>query len=59
MLGIKTLINDPPLQERDGGSSTFYNTEILDCDVVTLHVPYNEVESFRLRIYLMKKKLKD
>ena len=23
-IGIKTLINDPPLQERDGGSSTFF-----------------------------------
>ena len=38
------------------GSSTFSTIqEILDCDVVTLHVPYNEIESFRLRIYLMKK----
>ena len=41
-IGIKTLINDPPLQERVVALLLFYNATILDCDVVTLHVPYNE-----------------
>ena len=58
-LGIKTLINDPPLQERDGGSSTFSTIqEILDCDVVTLHVPYSEVGEFPTKDLFDEEKLK-
>ena len=56
---IKTLINDPPLQERDGGASTFSTIqEILDCDVVTLHVPYNEVGEFPTKDLFDEEKLK-
>ena len=58
-LGIKTLINDPPLQERDGGSSRFSPMqEILDCDVVTLHVPYNEAGKFPTKDLFDEEKLK-
>ena len=58
-IGIKTLINDPPLQERDGGSSTFSTMQqILDCDVVTLHVPYNEVGEFPTKDLFDEEKLK-
>ena len=58
-LEIKTLINDPPLQEWGGGSSTFSSMqEILDCDVVTLHVPYNEVGRFPTKDLFDEEKLK-
>jgi len=38
-LGFKVLMNDPPL-ERKFGSQEFVSIDrILDCDVITLHVP--------------------
>lgn len=58
-LGIKTLINDPPLQECNGGSPVFSTMqEILDCDVVTLHVPYNEDGKFPTKDLFDEEKLK-
>ena len=58
-LGIKTLINDPPLQERDDDSSTLSTIEeILDCDVETLHVPYNEIGEFATKDLIDEERLK-
>ena len=40
-LGMKVLLNDPPLQ-RNGDKRNFVELdEILKCDIVTLHVPLN------------------
>jgi erythronate-4-phosphate dehydrogenase len=40
-LGMKVLLNDPPLQ-RNGDKRNFAELdEILKCDIVTLHVPLN------------------
>ncbi|VAX27736.1 Erythronate-4-phosphate dehydrogenase [hydrothermal vent metagenome] len=40
-LGIKTVINDPPLQ-RDSNENKFLSLEeTLKCDIVTFHVPLN------------------
>ncbi len=58
-LGIKTLINDPPLQERNSKSATFSTMQdILDCDVVTLHIPYNEAGRFPTKDLFDEEKLK-
>ncbi len=58
-IGIKTLINDPPLQERDGDSSIFSTMQqILDCDVVTMHVPYNGEGRFPTKDLFDEGKLK-
>ncbi len=41
-LGMKTVINDPPLQ-RAGFNAKFSSLdEVLECDIVTLHVPLNK-----------------
>jgi erythronate-4-phosphate dehydrogenase len=41
-LGMKTVINDPPLK-RAGFKSDFSSLdEVLKCDIVTLHVPLNK-----------------
>jgi erythronate-4-phosphate dehydrogenase len=41
-LGMKTVINDPPL-ERNGFIADFSSLdEVLKCDIVTLHVPLNK-----------------
>lgn len=40
-LGMKVLLNDPPLQ-RDGDSREFVDLdEILKCDIITIHTPLN------------------
>jgi erythronate-4-phosphate dehydrogenase len=40
-LGMKVLLNDPPLQ-RDGNLNFFVGLdEILKCDIITLHTPLN------------------
>ncbi|WP_289770016.1 4-phosphoerythronate dehydrogenase [uncultured Duncaniella sp.] len=40
-LGIKTIVNDPPLQRQSSGSYRFYSlSDIADkCDVITVHTP--------------------
>jgi erythronate-4-phosphate dehydrogenase len=41
-LGMKSVINDPPL-ERDSNSNVFSSLEeALKCDIVTFHVPLNK-----------------
>lgn len=41
-IGMKVLVNDPPL-ERDGYDYNFSSfEEILGCDIITLHVPMNK-----------------
>ncbi len=37
--GMKTLINDPPLQRKTGGKNFVSLSEALEADIVTLHVP--------------------
>jgi erythronate-4-phosphate dehydrogenase len=38
-LGMKVLLNDPPLQRRTGDAKYLPLTELFDCDFVTLHTP--------------------
>jgi erythronate-4-phosphate dehydrogenase len=38
-LGFKVLMNDPPLQRKFGPQEFVPLDKILDCDVITLHVP--------------------
>lgn len=41
-LGMKVLLNDPPL-ERNGDPRKFVSlSEILKCDIITLHTPLNQ-----------------
>lgn len=39
-LGIKTLANDPPLQEDNFEKDFSDLNEVMNCDIVTLHVPF-------------------
>ncbi len=41
-LGMKILINDPPLEREGTGEGYSTLDEVLKCDVVTLHVPLNK-----------------
>ena len=45
-LGLKTLLNDPPLEREtvaSGQPHSFVSLdEILNCDVITIHVPYEK-----------------
>ena len=47
LLGMKTLINDPPLEKNadENKFSTLKNT--LKCDVVTFHVPLNKTGEYK------------
>lgn len=38
-LGMKVVLNDPPLQEKTGDEKYRPIDEIFDCDIVTLHTP--------------------
>jgi len=38
-LGLRCVLNDPPLLEQSGNPKYRPIEEILDCDIVTLHVP--------------------
>ena len=40
-LGMNVLLNDPPLQRNGDRRNFFKLDEILECDIVTLHVPLN------------------
>ena len=39
VLGIRCVVNDPPLARSTGDSQYRSLNEVLDCDIVTLHVP--------------------
>ncbi|MBI9071881.1 MAG: 4-phosphoerythronate dehydrogenase [Melioribacteraceae bacterium] len=41
-LGMKTIINDPPLQRKTGNSIYKSLDEALTADIITLHVPLNK-----------------
>lgn len=38
-LGVECLVNDPPLQEQGGGTDFVGLDDILEADIITLHVP--------------------
>jgi erythronate-4-phosphate dehydrogenase len=38
-LGMKTYLNDPPLQRQTGNSKYLPIQELFDCDFITLHTP--------------------
>lgn len=38
-LGVKVLQNDPPLQRRTGDSNFVPLENLMECDIITLHVP--------------------
>lgn len=61
-LGMKVLLNDPPLQ-RSGDKKSFVNLDqILKCDVISLHTPlnFNGVDkTYHLFDKKILKKLKD
>ncbi len=38
-LGVECLANDPPLQEQGGGQDFVGLEEVLEADIITLHVP--------------------
>jgi len=38
-LGMTVVLNDPPLEQKTGDKKYRPLSEVLDCDVVTLHVP--------------------
>lgn len=40
-IGMKVVLNDPPLQRKGHSESFFSLEEALGCDIVTLHVPLN------------------
>ncbi len=39
-MGMKCVLNDPPLARQTGDAKFRPIEEVLDCDIVTLHVPY-------------------
>lgn len=41
-LGLKTFINDPPLQRNSGESFFCSLDEALEADIITIHVPLNK-----------------
>jgi erythronate-4-phosphate dehydrogenase len=55
-LGMKVLLNDPPLK-RNGDKKNFVELdEILKCDIITLHVPLNK-EGIDKTYHLFDKKI--
>jgi erythronate-4-phosphate dehydrogenase len=41
-LGMKCVLNDPPLERQTGDSRFRPIRDVFDCDIVTLHVPYTK-----------------
>ncbi len=39
--GMEVLLNDPPLAEKTGSSKYLPLFELMNCDIITLHVPMN------------------
>lgn len=51
-LGIRCLLNDPPLADA-GGSDRYVDLDVaLDTDIVTLHVPLTEDGRYRTRLLI-------
>jgi len=59
-LGISFLVNDPPLKEEERTGKSFFSDieEIIDCDVVTLHVPLVKEGRFRTESLITLSSLK-
>lgn len=61
-LGVKCLINDPPLEKQNKKFSFSTLKEILKCDIITLHIPLildGEDPTFELVNELFLNELKD
>src|SRR5699024_1552142 len=56
-LGIKTEAYDPPLQERDKKFKLASLGEVLNCDILTFHVPLTFNEKYATFYWLDEKKL--
>ena len=59
-LGICFLVNDPPLKEKERTDKSLFSDieEIIDCDVVTLHVPLVKEGRFRTESLITLSSLK-
>jgi len=61
-LGMKTIINDPPLKRKTGNNIYKELDEALEADIITLHVPLNKTgidKTHHLLAYERLNKLKD
>jgi erythronate-4-phosphate dehydrogenase len=49
-LGLKCVLNDPPRFDNEGGNPVFLPIEeILDCDIITCHVPIEKTGPYATR----------
>lgn len=56
-LGCKIVYNDPPKSMREPDFTSESTKSILDCDVITFHVPYLTVTEYPTRYWLDREKL--
>ncbi len=62
VLGMKTILNDPPLKRKTGDAKYKELNEVLNADVITMHVPMNKEgidKTYHLFDYEMLNRLKD
>jgi len=62
VLGMKTILNDPPLRRKTGNEIYKDLSEVLQADIITLHVPLNKEgmdKTFHLFDYERLNSLKD
>lgn len=57
--GLQYILHDPPRALLDPDFKSSSMEEILQCDVLTFHVPYSEAGEFQTRYWLDELKLKD
>lgn len=56
--GMKTVLYDPPRAEREPGFDSASLEEVLNCNVLTFHVPFSDSGDYPTKHWLNEEKLK-
>lgn len=57
IIGLKVIINDPPLEETENNFSYSSLNEVLKADIITLHVPYTSEGKYKTHYLIDKKEI--
>ncbi|MBO6525075.1 MAG: 4-phosphoerythronate dehydrogenase [Balneolaceae bacterium] len=55
--GLKTVLYDPPRAEREPGFNSASLDEVLNCDVITFHVPFSDAGKYPTKHWLNEEKM--
>ncbi|MCP5060974.1 MAG: DUF3410 domain-containing protein, partial [Ignavibacteriae bacterium] len=59
IIGLKVLVNDPPLEKAENDFSFSCLDEVLKADIITLHVPYTSEGKYKTHYLIDKKEIEE